>query len=97
MSKKIAVVTDSNSGITQKEAKELGVLNKNVFIFDPVKKNDLPYLYRNCTVGSSYVIDLCALWDNSANKFFDTLAASLRKRSNSSWLEQTFIAAPLNT
>ena len=57
------------------EAKDLGVLNKNVFIFDPVKKNDLPYLYSKCTAGSSYVIDIPALWDNSANKFFDTLAA----------------------
>ena len=57
------------------EAKDLGVLNKNVFIFDPVMKNDLPYVYNKCTVGSSYVIDIPALWDNSANKFFDTLAA----------------------
>ena len=52
-----------------------GVLNKNVFIFDPVRKNDLPYLYSKCTMGSSFVIDIPALWDNSANKFFDTLAA----------------------
>lgn len=58
-----------------KGAAELGVLNKNVFYFDPVKKDDLPYLYNNCTVGSSFVIDIPALWDNSANKFFDTLAA----------------------
>lgn len=58
-----------------KESEELGVINKNVFFFDPVKKEDLPYLYQKCTVGSSFVIDLPALWDNSANKFFDTLAA----------------------
>lgn len=58
-----------------REAESLGVLNKNVFYFDPVKKDDLPYLYNNCTVGSSFVIDIPALWDNSANKFFDTLAA----------------------
>ena len=58
-----------------KEAENLGVLNKNVFFFDPVKKDDLPYLYNNCTVGSSFVIDIPVLWDNSANKFFDTLAA----------------------
>lgn len=57
------------------QAKELGVLNKNVFFFNPVKKNDLPYLYSISTVGSSFVIDIPALWDNSANKFFDTLAA----------------------
>lgn len=57
------------------QAEDLGVLNKNVFIFDPVKKTDLAYLYSIATVGSSFVIDLPALWDNSANKFFDTLAA----------------------
>ena len=57
-------------------AKDLGVFNKNVFIFDLVKKTDLPYLYSIVTVGSSFVIDIPALWDNSANKFFDTLAAS---------------------
>lgn len=58
-----------------KLAKELGVLDKNVFIFDPVKKTDLPYLYSITTVGSSFVVDIPELWDNSANKFFDTLAA----------------------
>lgn len=56
-------------------AEEKGVLNKNLFFFDPVKKDDLPYLYSIATVGSSFVIDIPALWDNSANKFFDTLAA----------------------
>ena len=59
----------------KKEAEQRGVLNKNVFILDPVRKDDLPYLYSQCTAGSSFVIDLPALWDNSANKFFDTLAA----------------------
>lgn len=58
-----------------KEAEERGVLNKNVFFFDPIRKNDLPYVYSQCTVGSSFVINLPELWNNSANKFFDTLAA----------------------
>lgn len=57
-------------------AREKDVLNKNVFIFDPVRKKDLPYLYSIATVGSSFVIDNPILWDNSANKFFDTLAAA---------------------
>lgn len=52
-----------------------GVLNKNCFFFDSVSKNDLPYLYSRCTVGSSFVIDVPILWDNSANKYFDTLAS----------------------
>ena len=51
------------------------LLNKNVFIFDPLPKGSLPYLYSICTLGSSFVIDNPVLWNNSANKFFDTLAA----------------------
>lgn len=58
-----------------KMAEDKGILNKNFFIFEPVRKDDLPYLYSICTAGSSFVIDLPALWNNSANKFFDTLAA----------------------
>lgn len=58
-----------------KEADKQGVLNKNIFFLNPVRKNDLPYLYSLATVGSSFVIDIPALWDNSANKYFDTLAA----------------------
>lgn len=58
-----------------KKAELLGLLNRNVFIFDPVKKTDLPYLYSIATVGCSFVIDVPDLWNNSANKFFDTLAA----------------------
>ena len=57
------------------KAAELGLLNKNIFIFDSVNKNNLPYIYSQCTIGSSFVVDLPPLWDNSANKFFDTLAA----------------------
>jgi glycosyltransferase involved in cell wall biosynthesis len=55
--------------------KEKNILNKNIFFLDPVPKNSLPYFYSTCTVGSSFVIDNEVLWDNSANKFFDTLAA----------------------
>lgn len=59
-----------------KYAKEQGVLNNNFFMFEPVKKNELPYLYSIATVGFSSFIDNSILWDNSANKYFDTLAAS---------------------
>ena len=58
-----------------KQATEKGVLNKNVFIFDTVSKQDLPQLYFECDMGSSFVISIKELWANSANKFFDTLAA----------------------
>lgn len=56
-------------------AKEKAVLNNNVFIIDPVSKQDLPQLYYECNMGSSFVIPIEALWANSANKIFDTLAA----------------------
>ncbi len=56
-------------------ALEEGVLNKNVFILDPVSKQELPQLYYECNMGSSFVIPVKELWANSANKFFDTLAA----------------------
>ncbi len=66
-------------GSQKKEVKDLaaskGVLNKNVFILDPVPKEDLPNLYFECDMGSSFVIPIKELWANSANKFFDTLAS----------------------
>lgn len=59
----------------RKKAQDLGVLNKNVFILDPVSKNELPQLYYNTEMGSSFVAPIKELWSNSANKFFDSLAA----------------------
>jgi glycosyltransferase involved in cell wall biosynthesis len=57
------------------KARDSGVLNKNVFILDSVSKQELPQLYFECDMGSSFVIGVKELWANSANKFFDTLAA----------------------
>ena len=51
------------------------VLNKNVFILETISKENLPQLYYECDMGSSFVIPVRELWANSANKFFDTLAA----------------------
>jgi glycosyltransferase involved in cell wall biosynthesis len=59
----------------KQKAQNIGVLNNNVFIFDSVPKGDLPQLYYECDMGSSFVIAIKELWSNSANKFFDTLAA----------------------
>lgn len=56
-------------------AAERGVLNKNIFFLEPVTKQQLPQLYAECTVASSFVVPIKALWANSANKFFDSLAA----------------------
>lgn len=56
-------------------AREKGVLDVNFFLKNAVSKNGLADIYRNCTVASSFVTNIPALWANSANKFFDTLAA----------------------
>lgn len=59
-----------------KYAEEHRVLGKNLFFIDPVPKSQLPQLYYEATVASSFVIPIKELWANSANKFFDCLAAS---------------------
>lgn len=51
------------------------ILNKNIFFLNPIRKKDLPSVYSHVTMGSSFVWDYKIKWDNSANKFFDTLAA----------------------
>src|SRR5690554_2415592 len=56
-------------------AKDRGVNGKNVFILNPISKSELPLWYNAVSMGSSFVIDIPELWANSANKFFDTLAA----------------------
>ena len=59
-----------------RSVKNKEILNKTVFILDPIPKESLPQFYSECDMGSSFVIPVKAFWANSANKFFDTLAAS---------------------
>lgn len=56
-------------------AEEIGVLNKNFFILDPVPKKDLPDILAASLVCSSWVIPVEELEANSANKLFDAFAA----------------------
>jgi len=56
-------------------AMDLKVFKKNVFFLEPVGKKDLPEIYNCVSMGSSFVAPIKELWANSANKFFDTLAA----------------------
>ena len=61
--------------IITNKAIDYNLLNKNVFILDPISKDDLSQLYYECSMGSSFVSNIPELWANSANKFFDSLAA----------------------
>jgi glycosyltransferase involved in cell wall biosynthesis len=54
---------------------DLGVWEKNFWLLPALPKNSLPALLAASTMASSFVINLPELWNNCANKFFDSLAA----------------------
>ena len=56
-------------------AESLGVLNKNIFMIPQIPKREMPYVLSAATFGTSLFINLKEMWPNSANKFFDSLAA----------------------
>jgi len=56
-------------------AKESGVYERNLFFEKSLPKKDIATLLSAATMASNLVIDLPQARANSANKFFDTLAA----------------------
>ncbi|GIE75255.1 glycosyltransferase WbuB [Actinoplanes philippinensis] len=61
---------------TRALAAELGLLDRVVHMWEKVPKSRLPLILGAATMSSSTVRPIRGLWDNSANKFFDALAAS---------------------
>lgn len=59
----------------QRVASDLGVLGKNFFMLRAVPKQEMPAFFSAADIAISLIVDLPALWNNSANKFFDALAA----------------------
>ena len=57
------------------DAKRRGVLDANLFIEEPLPKTEMPALLSAAAVCTSVVAPIAALEANSANKFFDALAA----------------------
>lgn len=58
------------------EANRLGVLDVNFFMEPAVSRADLPGYLAASTIATSFILDVRAAWSNSANKFFDALAAA---------------------
>src|SRR5207249_8480154 len=56
-------------------ARETGTLDATLFVLDPVPKHRMPQLLASATLATSLFVDLPAMRNNSANKFFDALAA----------------------
>ncbi|MFK8016097.1 MAG: glycosyltransferase family 4 protein [Gammaproteobacteria bacterium] len=57
------------------DARRAQVYEKNFWILPSMAKQDMPGFLSAATVATSFVVDLEAAWKNSANKFFDALAA----------------------
>lgn len=60
----------------ESRARAAGVLGNNFWMLHRVAKGEMPAFFALCSMGCSLFIDLPEMWSNSANKFFDTLAAA---------------------
>jgi hypothetical protein len=56
-------------------ATRMGVLNVNFFLEPPIPKAEMPGVLNAASISCSWVIPVPELEANSANKFFDSLAA----------------------
>ncbi len=57
------------------EAKVCGVLGKNLFFENQIQKKQMNNYFSAADMCANFVIDIKETWANSANKFFDSLAA----------------------
>lgn len=57
------------------EAERLAVLDRSFFMLEMVPKSEMPAVISAATMATSLFVDLPQMWANSANKFFDALAA----------------------
>ncbi|NLG08645.1 MAG: glycosyltransferase family 4 protein [Deinococcales bacterium] len=56
-------------------AAQLGLLDRSVFVMGPKPKTEVAKVLAAADLATSVVVDVPALWNNSANKFFDGLAS----------------------
>lgn len=56
-------------------ARKCGVLDVNFFMYPPVAKDEVPHAFAAADIICSLAIDFPSLRANSANKFFDAMAA----------------------
>jgi len=59
----------------RRTAQRLGVLDRNFFLWSPLPKREMPAVLSAADVAVSVFRNLPAMWNNSANKVFDALAA----------------------
>jgi glycosyltransferase involved in cell wall biosynthesis len=71
----LAVGAGQEEPVLRRKAEDLGILDVNFFLEPPIPKADVPSLLSAADICTSWVIPLQELEANSANKFFDSLAA----------------------
>ena len=71
----LVVGNGANKEKIVQRASELGLLQRNLWIWDMIPKYQMPDLLASATVATSLFVPLEPMWKNSANKFFDALAA----------------------
>jgi len=62
-------------GKVRNTALKLGVYNETFYMFPKVAKLEMPSIVNASSIMISLFIDIKEMWNNSANKFFDALAA----------------------
>ncbi|WP_083928422.1 glycosyltransferase family 4 protein [Marinobacterium rhizophilum] len=73
------------------KASQLGVLGRNLYLYEPVSKNEMPQVLGASDIAVSLFIDLKPMWANSANKFFDALASGTAVALNYGGWQATLI------
>lgn len=71
----LVVGSGKEESLVRNHARHLGVLDKNFFMIPSVPKADIPDVLSAADVCTSLFINVEEMWVNSANKFFDALAA----------------------
>jgi glycosyltransferase involved in cell wall biosynthesis len=71
----LVVGTGAEEALIRDRAVSAGVMGGNFRMLPPVPKACMPTLFARATVSMSLFVPLPEMWNNSANKFFDGLAA----------------------
>lgn len=71
----VIVGSGARQSYVRERAEELGVLGENIFMYERIPKTDVAALLAASVAGTSLFAPVKAMEANSANKFFDALAA----------------------
>ncbi len=71
----LVVGTGREEPKVRRVAKQLGVLDENFFIHPPIPKTEMPPILSAADIATSVFEDVKQMWNNSASKVFDALAA----------------------